>query len=80
MSGEVEFSVGRPQRRFPIEWGAAPGDPLSEARAGWVRSKVREHAALMAHRTLAAKDGRLLTILRRADLTARRDVDGDSAA
>lgn len=68
---------------FPAEWGPPRGRPLSEERVAWVRSKVEQFGSrspLSVYRKLAAADGRLLAILRAAELEAKRrgplDVEG----
>jgi hypothetical protein len=72
MSVEEHATVGG-SRDFPEEWGLPQGRPYSETRASWVRRMVDRHAALTAHRRLAAKDARFLAILRSALLDRRRD-------
>lgn len=72
MSGVERADVGV-SRTFPEEWGLPQGRPYSELRAAWVRRMVDRHSALTAHRTLAAKEGRLLVTLRSALLKRRED-------
>jgi hypothetical protein len=49
MTGQVEHADGtRGLDSFPREWGAPPGEPYSEERAGW----VRRHAKLEQARNL----------------------------
>jgi hypothetical protein len=73
MSAEEEHANGvRTLGAYPAEWGWPAGSQYSEERTAWVRWNVGEDAVLNAHRILAAKDARLLAILRMADLRRRR--------
>jgi hypothetical protein len=70
---DPEFAEAGRSREFPEEWGLPVGRQFSEERAEWIRNRVRAHTTLTAHRTLANKQGRLLSILRRAELGRHRE-------
>ena len=58
---------------FPEDWGSPPGRPYSEERADWIRKRVLDHMVTQRYRRLAAANGRLLAILRSAELDGRRE-------
>jgi len=76
MSGNTELADGGFGRSLPAEWGRPPGSQFSEERATWIREQVRRHVATGPLRELAARDRRLLNVLRLAELDRRREVRG----
>jgi hypothetical protein len=62
-----------PYKCFPEDWGSPPGRPYSEERADWIRKRVIDHMVTQRFRRLAAANGRLLAILRSAELDGRRE-------
>ena len=58
---------------FPVDWGSPAGRPYSEERADWIRKRVIDHMVTQRFRRLAAANGRLLAILRSAELDWRRE-------
>jgi hypothetical protein len=76
VSGDVELADGGFGRSFPAEWGRPKGSQFSEERAAWIREQVRRHVAAAPLRELAARDRRLLSVLRLAELERRREIRG----
>ena len=58
---------------FPVDWGSPAGRPYSEERADWIREHVKDHMVRQRYHRLAAANGRLLAILRAAELDWRRE-------
>ena len=73
MPGITEAGQRLPYKCFPEDWGSPPGRPYSEERADWIREHVKDHMVAQRYRRLAAANGRLLAILRSAELDGRRE-------
>ena len=69
----TEYSNSGRGQIFPVEWGMPIGAPHSEERAAWVKQMVLRHSALTAHDKLARANGRLLSILRAAEMKKREE-------
>ena len=78
---EIADGVRRGSGTFPSGWGTPPDGPFSEARARWVRDRVREHQATAGRRAverrvrqLRARDRRQAQALlvQRHELMGRR--------
>jgi hypothetical protein len=83
MSGAEEHADGVRLGTYPTRWGRPEGEQYSEARTAWVRAKLIERGeadvtaawnadVIAAYRRLAARDGRLLSILRATELQRRK--------
>jgi hypothetical protein len=57
----------------PEDWGSPPGRPYSEERAHWISKHVKDHMVTQRYRRLADANGRLLVVLRAAELNRRRE-------
>jgi hypothetical protein len=73
VSGDIEAGDGVRVSTFPESWGPPPGRQYSEERASWVKNHVREHMITAPFRRLAEVNGRLLAILRAAELDRRHE-------
>ena len=62
-----------PYKCFPEDCGSPPGWPYSEERAEWIRRHVKDDMVTQRYRRLEAANGRLLAVLRTAELNGRRE-------
>jgi hypothetical protein len=88
MSGGEEYAdAARSLGAYPTSWGRPAGEQFSETRIAWVRSKLIERVVergeadviaarnadvIAAYRRLSRADGRLLSILRAAEINRRK--------
>jgi hypothetical protein len=87
VSGEEYADAARTLGAYPTSWGRPAGEQFSETRIAWVRAKLLERVVergeadvtaawnadvIAAYRRLAARHGRLLAVLRAAELKRRR--------
>jgi hypothetical protein len=70
----VEYGDASRGSPFPAEWGRPVGDAYSEARARWVRDRVREHLRSVPMQQLRIRQLEMLGHLRRQLLDEREQA------